>query len=55
MESRQPLTVDRVRAALVAADGSVTEAAKALQVSRQTVYDWMSKHSIRVERVVKAA
>ena len=55
MESRQPLTVERVRAALVAADGSVTRAAKDLGVSRQTVYDWMDKHSITVERVVKAA
>jgi transcriptional regulator of acetoin/glycerol metabolism len=55
VETREPLTVERVRAALVAANGSVTVAAKTLQVSRQTVYDWMEKHSITVERVVKAA
>ena len=55
METREPLTVERIREALIACDGSVTEAAKQLSVSRQTVYDWMKAHSIKVERVVKAA
>jgi transcriptional regulator of acetoin/glycerol metabolism len=51
------LTVERVRAALIAADGSPTRAGEILGVSRQTVHAWMRKHSIRVERrvVVTAA
>lgn len=48
----EPLTVERVRAALIAADGSPSKAAEILGVSRQTVHDWMRKHDIRVERRV---
>lgn len=53
-ESR--LTAEKVRAALIAADGSPKAAAAKLGVSRQTVHAWMRKHQIRVERhVVRAA
>lgn len=45
------LTVEKVRAALVAADGSPTRAALMLGVSRQTIHAWMKK-GIKVERRV---
>lgn len=52
----EPLTPEKVRAALIAADGSPKGAAALLGVSRQTVHSWMRKHNIRVERrVVKVA
>lgn len=50
--SETGLTVERVRAALIAADGSPKAAAALLGVSRQTVHAWMKKHAIRVERRV---
>jgi transcriptional regulator of acetoin/glycerol metabolism len=46
------LTAEKVRAALIATDGSPTKAAALLGVSRQTVHAWMRKHDIRVERRV---
>ena len=46
------LTPEKVRAALIAADGSPGKAARILGVSRQTVHAWMKKHAIRVERRV---
>jgi transcriptional regulator of acetoin/glycerol metabolism len=46
------LTPEKVRAALIAADGSPSAAAAFLGVSRQTVHAWMKKHDIRVERRV---
>jgi transcriptional regulator of acetoin/glycerol metabolism len=46
------LTPEKVRAALIAGDGSPTKAALILKVSRQTVHTWMRKHAIRVERRV---
>lgn len=46
------LTAEKVRAALIAADGSPTRAAVILGVSRQTVHAWMRKHAIRVEKRV---
>ena len=46
------LTAEKVRAALIAADGSPKGAAAMLGVSRQTIHDWMKKHAIRVERRV---
>jgi transcriptional regulator of acetoin/glycerol metabolism len=46
----QPLTIERVRAALIACEGSPTKAASMLGVSRQTIHKWMRKHDIRVER-----
>jgi transcriptional regulator of acetoin/glycerol metabolism len=46
------LTSAKVRAALVAADGSPTKAAAMLGVSRQTIHDWMKKDGIKVERRV---
>lgn len=46
------LTPEKVRAALIAADGSPSKAAAMLNVSRQTVHEWMRKHEIRVERRV---
>lgn len=50
------LTAEKVRAALIACDGSPTRAAKLLNVSRQTIHEWMRKHDIRVEkRVVRGA
>ena len=52
---RQPLTPERVREALTASDGSVVAAARQLGYSRQTVYEWMKAHDIKVERVVREA
>lgn len=52
---RPKLTPEKVRAALVAGDGSPTKAARILGVSRQTVHDWMKKKDIRVKRVVDEA
>jgi len=46
------LTAEKVRAALIAGDGSPKQAARILGVSRQTVHSWMRKHAIRVERRV---
>lgn len=46
------LTPEKVRAALIAGDGSPSKAAVILGVSRQTVHAWMRKHAIRVERRV---
>ena len=46
------LTPEKVRAALIAGDGSPTKAAVILKVSRQTIHAWMKKHDIRVERRV---
>jgi len=46
------LNPEKVRAALIAADGSPQRAAEILKVSRQTIHDWMKKHDIRVERRV---
>jgi transcriptional regulator of acetoin/glycerol metabolism len=40
------LSVDRVKAALEQANGSVTEAARILGCSRPTVYDWIRRHEI---------
>lgn len=45
-----PLTAEKVRAALIASDGSPTKAAAMLGVSRQAVHKWMRKADIRVER-----
>lgn len=50
-----PLTVEAVRAALIAANGSPKAAGELLGVSRQTIHDWMKKHDIRVERRVVVA
>lgn len=47
-----PLTPEKVRAALIAGDGSPSKAAHILGVSRQTIHAWMRKHQIRVERRV---
>ena len=52
MAKRPDLTPEKVRVALIAADGSPKGAAAILGVSRQTVHDWMRKHDIRVERRV---
>jgi transcriptional regulator of acetoin/glycerol metabolism len=46
------LTPEKVRAALIASDGSPKKAALILGVSRQTIHNWMRKHDIRVERRV---
>jgi transcriptional regulator with GAF, ATPase, and Fis domain len=46
------LTVEKVRAALIASDGSPTGAAERLNVTRQTIHAWMRKHDIRVEKRV---
>jgi len=46
------LSAEKIRAALIAADGSPKRAAAMLGVSRQTVHAWMRKHAIRVERRV---
>lgn len=46
------LTPEKVRAALIAGDGSPSKAADILGVSRQTIHNWMRKHGIRVERRV---
>lgn len=46
------LTPEKVRAALIVAGGSPTKAAVVLNVSRKTIYAWMRKHDIRVERRV---
>lgn len=46
------MTVEKVRAALIAAGGSPTKAAELLGVSRQTVHTWMRDNGIRVERRV---
>jgi len=48
----QALTPEKVRAALIAGDGSPTRAAEMLGVSRQTIHDWMKRYQIRVERRV---
>lgn len=49
------LNADLVRQALAQNGGKVTATARALGVSRQTLYRWMRKHAIEIERVVKAA
>lgn len=49
---REPLTAERVRAALIAASGSPSKAAAILGVSRQTVHEWIRKADIRIERRV---
>jgi transcriptional regulator of acetoin/glycerol metabolism len=46
------LTAEKVRAALIAGDGSPTKAAAILGVSRQTIHSWMRSKGIRVERRV---
>lgn len=56
MTKEPALTPEKVRVALIAANGSPKGAAAILKVSRQTVHAWMRKHDIRIERrVVKAA
>ena len=47
------LTADKVRAALELSGGSVTEAARLLGVSRQTVHTWMRDYGIVVTRRVE--
>ena len=54
-DERVPLTPERIRAALVLNGGSVTHAARSLGYSRQTVHEWMRKHGITVQRIVKDA
>lgn len=49
---RQPLTPERVRAALVLNGGNVTATAKMLGYSRQTIHEWMRRFDIPVSRVV---
>lgn len=43
------LTTAKIRAAITATDGNVTAAAKALGVSRQTVYKWMRREDDKAE------
>lgn len=50
---RKNFTEDKVRAALELANGSVTEAARLLGCSRQTVYEWMTREQIVIARVVQ--
>lgn len=54
VKSNRPkgLTAEKVRAALIACDGSTSRAAVVLGVTRQTIYDWRKKHKIRLETVV---
>lgn len=52
MGTGKELTVDKVRAALDQCNGSVTEAARLLGVSRPTIYDWMRRGQlVRVIRL----
>jgi transcriptional regulator of acetoin/glycerol metabolism len=46
-----PLTADKIRAALTLSGGNVSEAARTLGVSRVTVYKWMKRWGITIERV----
>lgn len=48
------LTVEKVRAALVAGDHSPSRAAEILGVSRVTVWRWMKRHNIRVAKELSA-
>lgn len=49
------LTEEAVRAALIAANGSPTAAARALGVGRSAVIYWIRTRNIRVQRVVLPA
>jgi hypothetical protein len=59
MERRPPthagLTEEKVRAALIAADGSPTHAARMLGVGRQTIIYWMNTRNIIIKRSVEIA
>ena len=46
------LTAEKVHAALIAADGSPTHAARMLGVTRNTIIYWMRTRKITVRRVV---
>lgn len=45
------LTADKLRAALTLSNGNVTQAAQTLGVSRVTVYKWMKRYGISIQRV----
>jgi hypothetical protein len=60
MERRRPstrvgLTEEKVRAALIAADGSPTRAARMLGVGRGTIIYWMNTRNIVIKRHVEVA
>ncbi len=44
------LTESRIRAALTLANGNVSEAARTLGVSRVTIYKWMKRYGISIQR-----
>ena len=45
------LTADKIRAALTLNGGNVSAAARTLGVSRVTVYKWMARYGITVQRI----
>lgn len=47
------LTPERIRAALTLHNGNVSAAARALGVTRVTLYKWMKRWGISVDRTIK--
>lgn len=45
------LTPDKIRAALTLSEGNVSAAARSLGISRVTIYKWMKRYGIVIQRV----
>jgi transcriptional regulator of acetoin/glycerol metabolism len=45
------LSPENIRAALTLTEGNVSAAARTLGVSRPTLYKWMKRHGIIIQRV----
>lgn len=50
--SRPPISEEELRGALRSANGSRTEAARLLGVTRKTVHKWMARYGITVRQEV---
>lgn len=48
------MTAEKIRGALALSEGNVSHAARILGVSRVTLYKWMKRHGIIVQREVRA-
>ncbi len=46
------MTAEKIRGALALSEGNVTHAARILGVSRVTIYKWMKRYGITVQREV---
>ncbi len=48
------MTAEKIRGALALSEGNVSHAARILGVSRVTIYKWMKRYGITIQREVGA-